>query len=194
MEKDPIKFKKCGIEDIPIIQSIAREIFPDTFASILKSDEQLDFMMNMMYGDNTLTRDISSGAQNFYLAFLGDKPCGYISITTPDYLDKEKTDPTSPANLPIIKKAERPIYILHKVYLSKEMHGRGVGRQLWKHAVDIISDMAKGKPVMMLLQVNRENPAVKFYEHLGMKKVVKYDFVFDHGYEMNDYVMTLDIN
>ena len=46
----------------------------------------------------------------------------------------------------------------------------------------------------MELNVNRNNPALGFYEHMGMKKVREGDFPIGNGYYMNDYIMGLDIN
>ncbi len=45
----------------------------------------------------------------------------------------------------------------------------------------------------MELNVNRNNPALGFYEHMGMKKVREGDFPIGNGYYMNDYIMGLDI-
>ena len=45
----------------------------------------------------------------------------------------------------------------------------------------------------MELNVNRKNPALGFYEHLGMQKVRSGDFPIGHGFYMNDYIMGLDL-
>ncbi len=47
--------------------------------------------------------------------------------------------------------------------------------------------------VMMELNVNRNNKALQFYEHMGMRKLREGDFPIGNGYYMNDYIMGLDI-
>ena len=43
------------------------------------------------------------------------------------------------------------------------------------------------------LNVNRENPAVKFYLHIGMHIASQGDFPFGGGYFMNDYIMEYEV-
>ena len=45
----------------------------------------------------------------------------------------------------------------------------------------------------MELNVNRNNKALQFYEHMGMRKLREGDFPIGNGYYMNDYIMGLDI-
>jgi len=42
------------------------------------------------------------------------------------------------------------------------------------------------------LNVNRNNKAVSFYEHLGMKIARQGDFPIGKGFYMNDYIMSID--
>ena len=49
------------------------------------------------------------------------------------------------------------------------------------------------KPCRMELNVNRHNPALGFYLHMGMKKVSEGDFDIGGGYYMNDYIMAIDV-
>ena len=48
-------------------------------------------------------------------------------------------------------------------------------------------------PCEMHLNVNRNNKALQFYQHLGMEKVAEGDFHIGYGYYMNDYIMGLKI-
>lgn len=45
----------------------------------------------------------------------------------------------------------------------------------------------------MELNVNRYNPALGFYQHMGMTKVREGDFPIGNGYCMNDYIMGMEI-
>ena len=45
----------------------------------------------------------------------------------------------------------------------------------------------------MELNVNRHNPALGFYEHMGMSKAREGDFDIGNGFYMNDYIMGITI-
>lgn len=42
------------------------------------------------------------------------------------------------------------------------------------------------------LNVNRKNPALSFYRHMGMTIASSGDFDIGNGYFMNDYIMAID--
>ena len=68
----------------------------------------------------------------------------------------------------------------------------GYGKQLFNAAIRWIKKVHPS-PCKMELNVNRHNPALGFYEHLGMKKVREGDFDIGNGYFMNDYIMAMEI-
>jgi hypothetical protein len=72
-------------------------------------------------------------------------------------------------------------------YVSVE---HNVGKFLFEQAVNYIREIHP-EPCLMELNVNRNNKAVLFYEHLGMKKLREGDFHIGNGYYMNDYIMDL---
>jgi len=198
MIKENVTLKKCRVNDIYEIRKIASKAFPEAFSSII-NQEQISYMMDVMYGEKALTLDIESGDQNYFLMYDEGKPCGYISLTTPDRFIKERIENChkkngSPANMQVIRDYKKPVYLLHKIYLLPEKKGCGLGRLLLQYAENIVSKLSKGEPSLMILQVNRKNFAVDFYKHLGMRIIGRQDFVLDHGFEMNDFVMGIDIN
>jgi hypothetical protein len=51
-----------------------------------------------------------------------------------------------------------------------------------------------GRPALLELNVNRNNSAVGFYQHLGLKILRQGDFHIGSGFYMNDYIMGIDIS
>ena len=49
--------RKASLEDIPLINEMAKEVFPATYHKIL-SAEQLDYMMEWMYSPKSLRQQI----------------------------------------------------------------------------------------------------------------------------------------
>ena len=63
---------------------------------------------------------------------------------------------------------------------------------MFQQAIKAIKEIHPG-PCRMELNVNRDNPALGFYKHMGMRKVREGNFPIGNGYYMNDYIMGLDI-
>ena len=43
------------------------------------------------------------------------------------------------------------------------------------------------------MNVNRHNPAVGFYKHMGFHEYATRDFHIGSGYYMNDYIMRMEV-
>jgi ribosomal protein S18 acetylase RimI-like enzyme len=64
---------------------------------------------------------------------------------------------------------------------------------LFETAVAVVRSLAQQLPARVELNVNRNNPAVGFYRHLGLDILREGDFHIGNGFYMNDYIMGLDI-
>lgn len=67
-----------------------------------------------------------------------------------------------------------------------------LGKKLFERAVSAIKEVHP-EPCRMELNVNRQNPALGFYEHMGMEKVREGDFPIGDGFYMNDYIMGMNL-
>ena len=154
--------------DIPLIRQVADVAFPATYREIL-TPSQLDYMMEWMYSEESLRTQFREG-HCFYLALLDGTPCGYVSV----------------------ERQDEHLFHLQKIYVLPQTQGHGVGRFLFRQAVEHVRRNASG-PCRMELNVNRHNRALHFYEHMGMRRLREGDFPIGHGFYMNDYIMGLDI-
>ncbi|MFM6934310.1 MAG: GNAT family N-acetyltransferase [Flavobacteriales bacterium] len=151
--------------ELPILESLAREIWPDTYADIISRD-QMDFMLNWMYSTETLEKQQADGHE-FYLIRKENRAIGFLAIA--QIGDELK---------------------VNKVYVLPSAQGLGAGKKLMDKAIE----RAKAKDCTQLfLQVNRANKAKFFYEKLGftIRKEEKFDI--GNGYFMDDYVMELKL-
>jgi GNAT superfamily N-acetyltransferase len=103
---------------------------------------------------------------------LGDEPCGYVSV------QYEGETPEGKAQ-----------FHLHKIYIMPAHQGKGLGRILFNQVLDFAKNTASGKPITIELNMNRDNPALHFYQHLGLKILRSGDFHIGNGYYMNDYIL-----
>ena len=96
---------------LPIIQTIAYQTWPTTFAAIL-SPEQIDYMLGMMYSTDSLKTQLNDKNHVFLLAQDSESGnyLGFLSYEL-GYKGVPKTK-------------------IHKIYLLPASQGKGVGKQL----------------------------------------------------------------
>lgn len=158
--------------ELEIISRLAHEIWPIVYSDMI-SEEQMAYMLNWMYSNESLQTQLQEG-HRFFIALDGNKkPVGFCSYATHKH-------PLS----------QRTTYKLHKLYVMADLHKKGIGKLLLYHIVSLIDD---SKPCSFILNVNKNNPARFFYEHIGFKIIQEVDNEIGNGFFMNDYVMELEI-
>jgi diamine N-acetyltransferase len=154
-------------DDYPILMKLARQIWAITYQDIL-SPAQFDYMIQMMYAPDVIEKEIGEGIV-FEMVKDGTVPVGFISY--------------GPYAQGVIK--------LHKLYLSKEYHGMGVGSQMLSRVKEIARTLGAKK---LLLNVNKQNArAIRAYERNGFKRVREEKNPIGNGYFMDDYVYGVDL-
>jgi len=161
--------------DMMQVHDMAEVVFRQTYKDIL-SPEQMDYMMDWMYSPANLKKQIEDG-HVYFLAYRDDTPCAYVSVQ-PDGTGEDG----------------RMLFHLHKIYVMPSEQGRGLGKKMFAHALSYVAAVADGHPASVELNVNRNNPAVGFYRHLGLKILRQGDFHIGNGFYMNDYIMGIDLN
>ena len=153
-------------EHSPIIRDIAVVTWAETYKDIL-SDEQMDYMLDMMYSPASLTEQMNKHGHHFYL--IRKDACvhwqGFVSYEY-DYKGSRSTK-------------------LHKLYVLPECHGLGLGRIL----IDKVCEDARNYGnKSVLLNMNRNNQTLGFYKHIGFEIVAEEDIDIGNGYLMEDYI------
>lgn len=101
-------------KDIPLIRQMAEQVFPKTYRHIITS-EQCDYMMDMMYSEASLLRQMTKEGHVYQLLSVDGEPAGYVSVQ------------------PI----EADVYELQKIYVLPRFQGRHLGRTLFDAAVTL---------------------------------------------------------
>ena len=161
--------RKATVSDCNLINKMAQNVFPATYKEILSS-EQLNYMMDWMYSPENIRKQIEEEGHVYFIAYEGCEPCGYVSV----------------------QPQENNVFHLQKIYVLPNFKNAHCGSFLFREAIKYIKKVHPS-PCLMELNVNRNNKALKFYEHMGMKKLREGDFPIGNGYYMNDYIMGLEI-
>ena len=134
------KIRKATVSDIPLIRQLTFQVWPQTYASII-SKEQIDYMLDQMYSESSLEKQMSGGSQ-FVFAYDEADPVGFASFG----------------------EEEPNTFKLHKLYVLPSQQGKGTGKWLVE---EIIKEVKLQGAATLFLQVNRNNKARQFYEKLG---------------------------
>ena len=81
---------------------------------------------------------------------------------------------------------------LQKIYVCPDKQRLHAGRALIEKAFDEAKRLFPDGHGRVELNVNRKNPALSFYRHMGMTIASSGDFDIGNGYFMNDYIMAID--
>ncbi|NCD69570.1 GNAT family N-acetyltransferase [Mucilaginibacter agri] len=152
------------ITDVSTIRQLAEDTWWPTYSPILEK-EQIRFMLDLIYNEDTIKKQIEEGEQIFLLLKEGDKAVAFAGYS------------------PYV--AEPAAYKLHKLYCLPETQGKGYGRIL----INTVSRIAAGTgATKLLLNVNRHNTALSFYQKMGFDIAREEDIAIG-PYWMNDYIM-----
>ena len=166
--------RAATLDDIPMVRSMAEVVFRRTYAAIL-SPEQMEYMMDWMYSVQSLTSQISDDGRFFFVAEENGTAAGYVSFENDGQLEDG-----------------RRLYHLQKLYVMPDFQKTGLGRCLLEYVKASLSAL-EPTGCRVELNVNRGNPAVGFYEHMGMHRDRQGDFPIGRGFYMNDYIYAFDV-
>ena len=160
--------RNANTTDISTIQNLAEKTWWPTYSPIL-ANEQIRYMLDLIYSTEALTRVMEDGSQQFIL------------------LSDERGEQAFAAYGP--RKEEKSVSKLHKIYVLPDNQGKGYGKVLIN---EIIQRILKENNHALDLNVNRYNPAISFYQKLGFQ-VIREENIAIGPYWMNDFVMRKEI-
>ena len=157
--------RKASVDDIPLIRELTFATWPQTYASLL-SGEQIQYMLEMMYSESSLKKQMETDGIVFIIVFDENIPVAFAAYN----------------------EIKSGVWKLHKIYILPSQQGKGTGRFIIQYILDEIkSQNARA----LQLQVKRDNPAQHFYKKLGFEIIETADFDIGNGYFMKDYIMEL---
>jgi len=158
--------RPATVSDFTLIRSISERTWPSTYGHII-SQEQIDFMLDWMYSDDSLAEQFANGHQ-FFIAHFNGEDIGFCSVSKGEEGKQE--------------------HKLNKLYILPNIQKSGAGSLLLNKAVEIAKAAGSNS---LYLQVNKHNNAYEFYLKKGFVKESEFKFDIGNGFYMDDYVMRL---
>ena len=158
---------EATVREIPIITDIAEKTWWPTYRHILTA-AQMRYMLDAIYAPNLIEMQMMDGSQTYLILKDETGSQGFASYgQSPEASDR---------------------YKLHKLYVLLHNQSKGYGRALIE---EVKRRLIRQNVHRLELNVNRHNPALKFYEHCGFT-VIREEDVPIGPYWMNDYVMAME--
>jgi ribosomal protein S18 acetylase RimI-like enzyme len=152
--------------DIPAIRQMAEKTWWLAYSNILSYD-QIRYMLHTIYAPQTLKQQMKDNTEIFLIVRDEKGAQGFASYgQRPD---------------------DRSVFKIHKLYVLPRNQGNGFGKALIS---EIQNRLRRSGLHTLDLNVNRFNPAVKFYQKLGFKILREEDIPIG-PFWMNDYVMRM---
>ena len=158
-----IQITRADLTDRDFIRSVSERTWPSTYGHII-SQEQIDFMLEWMYSDDSLATQMNTGCE-FYIANMNGSDIGFCSVSE-----------------------ENGAHKLNKLYVLPTAQGTGAGKALLNKSIEVAKAAGSSS---LFLQVNKLNTAYSFYLKHGFIKESEFKFDIGNGFFMDDYVMRL---
>ncbi|OKS89350.1 GNAT family N-acetyltransferase [Mucilaginibacter polytrichastri] len=152
------------INDVETIRQLAEATWWPTYSPILEK-EQIRYMLDLLYSAEEIEKQITTNEQTFLLLKEGDSAVAFAAYSA--------------------YKGEPAAYKLHKLYCLPQTQGKGYGRILIDNVSNIAANAGATK---LLLNVNRHNNALAFYQKMGFGIAREEDIAIG-PYWMNDYIL-----
>lgn len=164
-----LEIREATEKEIPLLQNLARESWATAYRDILSS-AQIRYMLDKMYAAEILKTQIKSGSYPYYIVWEEGKAQGFLAL---------EIQPDSQT----VK--------LQKLYLLEAGRGKGLGEKLLGFAENQAKKLGATK---ITLNVNKQNPALKFYLKNGFMKKGEGIFDIGGGFVMDDFLLTKNLS
>jgi len=154
-----LKVRYATTNDAKLIADISHQTFYDTFASE-NTSENMDKFLNEQFTKGKLMFEVGASENIFLLAYVNDEVAGYAKLRD--------------SRVPISLGSKNAIEVA-RLYAMSGMIGKGIGKELMSHCIDIARQ--KEKDYLWLGVWEKNYRAIEFYTKWGFEKFDDTDFL-----------------
>jgi len=173
-----LKIKQLHKKDQTHLLQLMQNIYPPVYKH-LWVNEDCNWYLNSQYSKTPFEKDLDTKKANYYFLINNEKPIGILRLIWDCAYDNAKQKKT-------VK--------LHRIYIDPAFHGFGFGKQ----TLEWVIENAKQKKYnsLWLEVMDSQEQALKFYEHIGFKKLfaMRLPFKRIHQSLRGMYTMNLELN
>jgi ribosomal protein S18 acetylase RimI-like enzyme len=153
-----ISIRQCTTSDLDTLQKIAYETFDESFRD-MNTTETMEKYLSESFNKEKILTELSNPASKFYFLYADNKLTGYLKINeAPAQTDKNNFDSIE----------------IERIYVRKEFKGKGLGKNLMNHAIQLAKEMKKNFIWLGVWEKNLN--AIAFYKKMGFREKGKHSF------------------
>ena len=169
-----IEIRKVTLSDVDQLQKIGRQTFQETFSEF-NSEENMKSYLEEKFSNEKLLSELNDDNSEFYFATLEKEVIGYLKLN----FGNSQTELKDNKSLEI-----------ERIYVSKEFHGKSVGKLLYDKAIQIAKE--KNSEYVWLGVWEENVRALGFYKKNGFVEFDKHIFKLGDD-EQTDLMMKLKL-
>ncbi|RCW73256.1 GNAT family N-acetyltransferase [Saliterribacillus persicus] len=165
-----IQIRKCTLDDLPLLQTIATETYNETYSHLNTPENMNDYLENA-FNSTQLKKELSNESSTFLFLYTNEVLAGYLKVNEGEAQTFEV--------------GENALEI-ERIYVKEKFHDRGLGKTLLKKGFEIAKEKDKSELWLGVWQKNTN--AVAFHKSMGFEVKGEYSFFIGDEEETN-YIM-----
>ncbi len=169
-----VSVRPCGIDDLEALRQVACETYDQTFRS-MNTEETMAKYLREAFRKEKLKEELLNPRCRFFFLHYDDRIAGYLKLNEAP----AQSDLNDPESLEI-----------ERIYVRTEFQGKGLGKTLINHSVEVALGMSKRYLWLGVWEKNAR--AIAFYQSMGF--AVTGHHTFRMGDEaQNDLIMRKEL-
>lgn len=146
---DSIQLQPISVKDHFKLLELAKQIYPPAYKHMWNNDD-CEFYFEKFYSLDNLKKELAEAKSEYYFVHHNDSLVGFLRILF---------------NKALKTKPETLACYLHRIYLSEDVQGKGIGQKLiyWVEQ----RAKSKGNELIWLEAMDTQEQALQFYKKLG---------------------------
>jgi diamine N-acetyltransferase len=173
-EEKHVRVRRCRAQDLETLRALARQTYDDAFRH-LNDPAIMEGYLADAFSRERIAEELRNPGSSFFFLLVEEELAGFLKLN----VGAAQTD---------LK--EWPSLEIERIYVVRELQGRGLGRILVEKAESTARRMKKS--FLWLGVWERNADAIAFYERMGFRQAGTHDF-FMAGERQTDYVMRKDL-
>lgn len=169
-----LSIRKCVMDDLVSLREFSYKTFNDNFKH-MNTPIIMKAYLDQAFDMSKLRDELSNRDSVFYFLYVDGQLSGYLKLNE----DSAQTDIYDPQSLEI-----------ERIYLTKELRGKGLGSILMNKAIDV--GQKRNKSYIWLGVWEKNEKAISFYKNNGFYVIGKHPFFMGEE-EQTDFIMRKDL-
>ncbi len=168
-----IQFRKCTIEDLSILSTLAKETFVAAFGT-QNTKEDMDAYVLDAFTLEKVKAELTNPYSIFYFVQEEQKIIGYLKLN----IETAQSEPIDNG------------LEVERIYLLAAYQGKGIGQLMMDKVFEVAKNLNKMR--LWLGVWGKNYGAVRFYERNGFKKFAEHDFYLGKDLQ-TDWLMDISL-